>query len=144
MYEISVETEFCAAHSLTIAGQREPVHGHNWRVTVCVAGPKVDEDGLLLDFHALEGVVAEVIGPLKNSNLNQTTPFDVINPSAENVAGHIFERVEKAIPELTRGGLGTPQIRVVSVRVTEAPGCAVVYRGSNPPNRPEPHPESSR
>jgi 6-pyruvoyltetrahydropterin/6-carboxytetrahydropterin synthase len=126
MFELSVEAEFCAAHALLIAGQREPVHGHNWRLTVTVAGPALDRDELLLDFHALEAVVQDVIGPFRNADLNAVPPFDRVNPSAEAVARHIAEAVQRGLERQRRNA--DPPYRVSAVRVTEAPGCAVVYR----------------
>ena len=65
MYELTVTTEFCAAHSLVIRGEREVLHGHNFRVVACVAGTEVDSDGLLCDFHLVEAVLKEVIEPLR-------------------------------------------------------------------------------
>lgn len=127
MYEVSVETEFCAAHAIVISGEREPVHGHNWRVGVTVSGGELDAEGLLLDFHALERLVGEIIGPFKNRDLNATAPFDRVNPTAEQVARHIAEGVARGLPGLRKGNAST-LLRVESVRVTEAPGCAVVYR----------------
>ncbi len=127
MYQVSVETEFCAAHAIVLGGEREPVHGHNWRVTVTVAGEELDSDGLLLDFHALERLVGEIIGPFENRDLNTTPPFDRVNPTAEHVARHIAEGVSGGLGAL-RTGAEHPRLRVDSVRVTEAPGCAVVYR----------------
>lgn len=127
MYQISVEAEFCAAHAIVIGGQREPVHGHNWQVTVTVGGPELDAEGLLLDFHALERLVADIIGPFQNRDLNATPPFDRVNPTAEHVAAHIASKVTAGLPTLQAGATHT-LLRVVSVRVTEAPGCAVVYR----------------
>jgi len=123
IYEVSVEAEFCAAHALLIAGKREAVHGHNWRITATVAGDHLDTDGLLLDFHALEQVIADVLGPFRNADLNATPPFDRTNPSAEAVARHIAESVQDRLARTP-----APLSRVVAVRVTEAPGCSVVYR----------------
>jgi 6-pyruvoyltetrahydropterin/6-carboxytetrahydropterin synthase len=125
MFELSVETTFAAAHAIVIKGDREAVHGHNWQVTVTVSGAEVDGDGLLVDFHALERVLADVTRPFRNGNLNQIPPFDRVNPTAENVARHIGKVIEERL-----GGPGAPRkvARVSAVRVTEAPGCAVVYR----------------
>lgn len=129
MFEITVQTEFAAAHALSIGGKREPVHGHNWHVTVTIAGPRLDGDGLLCDFHAVERALREITGPMNNRDLNQLAPFSGpkgTNPSAENVARHIAERLAAAL-ELPAGA------RVARVRVTEAPGCAAAYF---PPPRP--------
>lgn len=123
MYELTVEGEFCAAHALEISGVREPVHGHNWHVTVCVAGATLDQDGLLCDFHTVEEVLSEVIGPFQNANLNTTAPFDRENPSAENVARHIGVQLASRLDGTLR-----PHARVSWVRVTEATRCAATYR----------------
>lgn len=122
MFEINVDAEFCAAHALLIQGVRETVHGHNWRVTVTVAGSKLDDDLLLIDFHVVEVELGKILDPFRNADLNKTPPFDGINPSAEAVARHIGDTLNGRLP----GGPDRP--RVVGVRVTEAPGCSVVYR----------------
>jgi 6-pyruvoyltetrahydropterin/6-carboxytetrahydropterin synthase len=125
MFQISVEKEFCAAHALLIAGipgGREPIHGHNFHLTVTLQGDRLDEDGLLLDFHALERLVDEIIRPLNNQNLNDTLP---INPTAELIAKHIAGRIIAGLPSITPKGAPAP--RLASIRLTEAPGCAVIY-----------------
>lgn len=126
MYELTVESEFCAAHALVIGGEREVVHGHNWHVTVCVAGPALDGDGLLCDFHQVEKVLGEVIGPFRNANLNLVPPFDRENPSAENVARHVGVELS-----LRLGPALPPHAGVAWVRVTEATGCAATFRLAN-------------
>lgn len=119
MYELTVEAAFSAAHALSIKGDREPLHGHDWRVTATVEGPELDADGLLCDFHDVERRLREITGALHNRNLNETPPFDDLNPSAEHVARWIADRLRPAIPA---GAL------LISVRVTEAPGCAATFR----------------
>ncbi len=118
MYLNQIERSFSAAHALDIGGVREPIHGHNWSVTVIVAGTSLDADGLLVDFHALERTIDGIIGRFHNQNLNTTTPFDQINPSAELVAQYIAVQI---IPTLPMG------VRVQSVSVGEAPGCTATY-----------------
>ena len=133
MFELSVRAEFCAAHSLTIAGKPEPLHGHNWRVTAVVEGRRLDASGLLCDFHLVERALHRVIEPWSNANLNETPPFTtraraIHNPSAENVAAHIADELSRGLAHtLPRG------VRVASVTVTEAPGCAATYRLAVPP-----------
>lgn len=118
MFELTVQREFCAAHTITIRGEREPVHGHNWRVTVAVRGEKLDEDGLLCDFHLVEQHVDNILAPLTNIDLNATPPFDALNPTAENIAQHIGDSLSPHLP----GG-----VSLAYVIVTEAPGCAAKY-----------------
>jgi 6-pyruvoyl-tetrahydropterin synthase len=92
-------------------------------VSVTIGGSGLDGDGLLLDFHALERIVREVVAPFRDRNLNETPPFDRTNPTAELVARHIADSVDRGIRPLVPAG-----VRVVCVGVTEAPGCSVVYR----------------
>jgi 6-pyruvoyltetrahydropterin/6-carboxytetrahydropterin synthase len=118
MYLLELETEFSAAHAIVLRGERERTHGHNFRVTVAVAGDRLDEDGLLCDFHLLEARLAAAVAPFRDGDLNATPPFDRINPTAEQIARHLGERLAEALP----AGL-----RVDRVRVTEATGCAASY-----------------
>ena len=141
MFEVSVEAMFSAAHALVIGGDREPVHGHNWHVVATVAGPALDSNGLLVDFHVLERALADIIRRFHNAGLNAAPPFDKVNPSAERVAQYIAYTLEDRLGRMhslaptspvTAGSATSPQHpRVVSVRVTEAPGCSVIYRPSS-------------
>ncbi|MCE9619383.1 MAG: 6-carboxytetrahydropterin synthase [Planctomycetes bacterium] len=119
MFELRVRRIFPAAHAIVMAGVREPMHGHNWEVTVAVCGGRLDGDGLLCDFHALERSLDETIRPFMNRSLNETAPFDKINPTAEHVARHIAKKMMTGLP----GG-----VRVKEVRVTEAPQCEACYQ----------------
>lgn len=123
MFTVTVEREFCAAHALILGGVREVVHGHNFKLAVSVVGPSLDRDGLLVDFHALEKAVDGIIKPFINADLNKIPPFSgVENPSAECIAKYIADQVQ--IKLTTISGL----VQLESVRLTEAPGCSVVYR----------------
>ncbi|MCC6659829.1 MAG: 6-carboxytetrahydropterin synthase [Phycisphaerales bacterium] len=133
MFELTIRAEFCAAHALTLGSTVEPLHGHNWRVKAVVEGRRLDASGLLCDFHVVEKALAGVIKPWNNANLNETPPFTtraraVHNPSAENVAAHIADELSRALSHTLPAG-----VRVASVTVTEAPGCAATYRLPAPP-----------
>lgn len=94
-FEISITRRFSAAHALRLYdGSLEPVHGHNWRVRVTVRAAKLDAIGVVMDFHELERRVDAVIQPWHNSHLNDSPSFSSRNPSAENVAVVLAERVE--------------------------------------------------
>lgn len=126
MYELTVQGEFCAAHAIVIAGEREPVHGHNFRVVAAVRGERLDGEGLLVDFHAVEAALREVLGAWNNRDLNGTPPFDKVNPTAELIARTVYEQLAAKLDArgVLREELGA---RLVWVSVTEAPGCAVRY-----------------
>lgn len=123
MHSLTVQTVFCAAHAIVIRGEREPVHGHNWRVTAVVSGKTLDADGLLVDFHAVEAALNEIVAPFRNNDLNRTPPFDRVNPTAEHVAMHIAGAlVGRLDAEAKSRG-----VRVASVSVSEAENCVATY-----------------
>lgn len=115
---LTLETVFSAAHAILLQGEREPLHGHDWRVTVRIGGERLDPEGLLVDFHKVQHDLREIVEPWHNRSLNEVEPFDRINATAELVAQTIGERLAKTLPE---------DVRLVSVRVTEAVGCAAEY-----------------
>lgn len=125
MFHITVDREFCAAHALLIRGVLEPLHGHNFHLSVTLRGPALDADGLLLDFHALDHALSEILRPFTNANLNTTPPFTTLNPSAENIAKYLGDRIAQVLPGITPPGAPVPALH--SIRLTEAPNCAVTY-----------------
>jgi len=125
MYEVSVDAQFSAAHRLRLAdGSLEPLHGHDWRVTVTFAGEHLDAAGVLVDFVAAEAHLRSVVAALHHADLNTCPMMQGLNPSAEHVARVIFERLAD-----------DPRFQQVleRVRVTEAPGCTATYLRSASP-----------
>ncbi|MEL6330643.1 MAG: 6-carboxytetrahydropterin synthase [Planctomycetota bacterium] len=121
MYEIQIDHEFCAAHALFVVGLREPKHGHNFKVTASFGARELDSDGLVVDFHEAQAALREICSEWDNRDLNETPPFDGVNPTAEAIAREIATRLE--------GDLGLREgVGVAWVSVTEAPGCRAVYR----------------
>lgn len=120
-FAIEIEHEFCAAHAIVIQGQREPLHGHNWQLRVTLTATQLDDEGLLCDFHAAQRILHRITAPFNNTDLNATPPFDTINPTAECIAEHIANELIVQLPE---------PIIVESVRITEAPGCAAIWRNA--------------
>jgi 6-pyruvoyltetrahydropterin/6-carboxytetrahydropterin synthase len=120
-YEITTTRQFAAAHQLRLYdGSLEPLHGHNWRVKVTAAAPKLDAIGVVMDFHVLERLVDAVLAPLHNRHLNDVPPFtSELNPSAENVALHVGRAVAPKLPN----GVG-----LARVEVWETDDNSAVYR----------------
>lgn len=125
MYELHVEAEFTAAHAIRIAGRVEPAHEHIWRVRATVAGENLDDDGLLCDFHLVQASLRDAIGPFHHSALNDTPPFDRLNPTAEHVARRLAESLGPALADSLPAG-----VRLAAIEVTEAPGCSATFRFS--------------
>lgn len=121
-FALEVEAEFAAAHAILLGGVRERLHGHNWRVVVSVGGEKLDREELLCDFHAVERLLAAILAPWRDGNLNEIHPFDRINPTAEAVARHIANELAAALQRVH------PSVWIEFVRVTEAPRCTAIVR----------------
>lgn len=119
-YEVCVKLGFSAAHSLRGVGTRcENLHGHNWVVEVSVEGRRLDSKGICIDFRDLKEMVREVVDRLDHQYLNKISPFDRINPSAENLAEYIFEELERKINQ--------SELSVVKVEVSESESHKAVY-----------------
>ena len=104
MYEVSVDETFAAAHNLRgYKGKCENLHGHNYKVRVTLAGQELDSVGLLYDFVHLKQVIQSVIRSLDHKYLNELPPFDVVNPSAENIARYIYDETAKQLREAPNG-----------------------------------------
>src|ERR1700686_3508261 len=112
MFEVTVEQTFAAAHALrNYKGGCETVHGHNFKVQVVLAGERLDETGLLVDFIDVKNLMGQVMARLDHQFLNEIPPFDVKNPSAENIAEYFFI-------ELTQSLASNPvPIRILEVKV---------------------------
>jgi 6-pyruvoyltetrahydropterin/6-carboxytetrahydropterin synthase len=120
-FDITVTREFAAAHQLILYdGSLEPLHGHNWRVSVTVTAAVLDSIGTVMDFHELERLVDAIIQSMHNRHLNEVPPFrDGLNPSAENVALHIGRSLK--LPST---------VHLARVEVWETAACSAVYRPS--------------
>jgi 6-pyruvoyltetrahydropterin/6-carboxytetrahydropterin synthase len=117
-FEITSTREFAAAHQLRLYdGSLEPVHGHNWRVTVTVAADELDSIGVVMDFHELDRMLDAIVSPWHNRHLNEVEPFTRVNPSTENVALHVGQTLK--LP---------PNVRLASVQVWETSTNSATYR----------------
>ena len=122
MFEIAVEQGFASAHALrNYKGRCENIHGHNWKVQVVIEGEKLDDTGLLVDFLDVKHLMSEIIDGIDHQFLNEIPPFDVINPSAENIAEFFCK---KMISGLT----SSVPVRIREVRVWETDVQSATYR----------------
>lgn len=124
MFEVHVTTMFPAAHALrNYYGKTEPIHGHNWRAKITIAGPQVDSMGMLIDFVPLQKKMGRIIGKLDHQFLNEVPPFDVVNPSAENIAHYLWEQFSASVPAMQPEF----EVTVSRVEVWETDNCSAVY-----------------
>ena len=103
MFEITRERTFSASHQLrNYNGRCERLHGHNWRVKVCVASKTLDESGMVIDFHELDVMMQRAIERFDHRHLNDVSDFEVANPSAENIAQAIGDSVIASLEDTPR------------------------------------------
>ena len=121
MYEVTVERGFSSGHYLrNYKGKCENPHGHNYKVRITLRGEKLDPAGLLLDFKDLKHVMRPVIERIDHQMLNEITPFDEINPSAENLARFFFDETNKQLREMTGGRVQVKDCTIYETDTTTA------------------------
>ena len=120
MYELKIITQFAAAHRLeNFHGKCEALHGHNWKVEVFLAGERLDEAGLLMDFGQIKARTNALVEEIDHKYLNELEAFREQNPSSENLARYLFERLAA---DLNRDG-----VRLSRVNVWESDSSCASY-----------------
>ena len=123
MFEVAVEQSFASAHALrNYKGRCENVHGHNWKVRVVIEGEKLDQTGMLVDFLDVKSFMGEILDRIDHQFLNEIPPFDVINPSAENIAEYFFQQMTGKLAETS------VQVRIREVKIWETEIQSATYR----------------
>jgi len=122
MFELKIISDFSAAHQLKMVAKKcENLHGHNWKIEVCVEGEKLNEAGVLIDFGDLKRGVAKIIEKLDHKYLNDLGYFyNNIPPSSENIALYVANELKNSITE--------PGVRVSRVTAWESQDSCATYR----------------
>lgn len=120
MYELTIETGFSSSHNIRgYDGACERLHGHNWDVEVTVEAAGLDAMEIAVDFRVLKEKTNKVVDGLDHRYLNETPPFDKLNPTAENIARYIY----KGVAGLVNDG----NVRVSRVKVWETRTSSAAY-----------------
>ena len=120
MYRLTIVSEFAAAHNLrNYDGECEKLHGHNWKVEASITAKELDSIGLALDFKVLKGKTEEILKGLDHVYLNEIPPFNMENPSSENLARFIFKKLSKVI--------NNEKVKVSMVKVWESERAGASY-----------------
>ncbi len=124
MFELKIKSKFAGAHQLTMVGQKcENLHGHNWKVEVCVTGEKLNSAGVLADFGDIKKVVRQVVEEeLDHKFLNELDMFKDQQPTSERIAVYIAQRVQDLITEKLE-----EQIKVSKVMAWESDDSCATY-----------------
>ena len=119
-YTMKVVTDFAAAHYLRgYDGPCSRLHGHNWKVEVEACASELDEIGMGLDFAVLKSATKALLADMDHYNLNDMAPFDRINPTAENIAAHLFRGLSER--------LNDQRVRISRVTIWETERACVSY-----------------
>lgn len=108
---LTVDVVFAAAHRLRAdTNACRGLHGHSYRLRVTA---RQSETGAAADVGALRALVQERIWtPLDHTLLNDT----VEDPTAERVAGWIWQTIAQAAPTLVEVRLAEARDRMVTLR----------------------------
>ena len=121
MYELDITREFSAAHMLKgYDGLCSNLHGHNWTVQVFIQATALDDIGIAADFTVIKRVLTEILSQFDHKYLNELPEFQGINPTSENIARILFEKLAPAVAK--------PGIKLDRVRVCESPTSGATYR----------------
>lgn len=127
MFELKVVTHFAAAHQLKMVDKKcENLHGHNWKVEVCVRGKDLNNAGVLVDFGEIKQAVKGMINRLDHRFLNELDGFDDhFPPSSENLARFIAQGLQQTFH--------TSDAYIHSVTTWESHNaCATFYPNGTP------------
>jgi 6-pyruvoyltetrahydropterin/6-carboxytetrahydropterin synthase len=120
MFELKILSHFAAAHQLTMVAQKcENLHGHNWKVEVCVRGERLNDAGVLVDFGILKKHLREIMGRLDHKFLNELPYFEKNAPSSETIAVYIADSLQEMIDE--------PGVSVSQVTTWESDDACATY-----------------
>jgi 6-pyruvoyltetrahydropterin/6-carboxytetrahydropterin synthase len=131
MFRVTREIHFCYGHRLLdYEGKCRHLHGHNGVAVITLAGDRLDQRGMLMDFSDVKKVVGgwvddtldhtmllrkdDPVLPALRGRGERVHVLDV-NPTAENIAKLIFDYA---------AGQGFP---VIEVRLWETPSCYAAY-----------------
>jgi len=147
---------FAAAHFTTSAGECEPLHGHNYALTVEIEGG-LTADSWVLDFSEAKSLVRDICGelhhrfllPLENPALkiaasgaefevsfgdrryviprSDVAELPVDNSTAERLAEYIAGRIVDSLRKR-----GASNVTSIAVGVEEAPGQSGWFRTALP------------
>jgi 6-pyruvoyltetrahydropterin/6-carboxytetrahydropterin synthase len=121
VYELYVETHFSSAHLLKgYPGECARLHGHNWIVRVFVRCSRLNELGMGLDFKDIKKAAKEALQDIDHRLLNDLPAFAGANPTAENIARHVYREVGRRI--------NGPAVSVCRVEISETPTAGAIYR----------------
>jgi 6-pyruvoyltetrahydropterin/6-carboxytetrahydropterin synthase len=119
LYQVSVKTHFDAAHQIRgHRGKCRELHGHRWEVEVVISAREIDELGMAVDFALVKKMIHDLVESYDHRLLNDLEAFTTANPTAENIARELYQKVCRDLPV---------KAEITLVRVWESPDCWASY-----------------
>ncbi len=121
MYSITAEIIFHAGHYVIMPdGLVEESHFHDWKLQATVTRPDLDKDGFVMDFHQLQHLMQQSVGPLeKQENINDLDAFIETYPTTERIAKYLYDQLKAKLPV---------NVALSQISLWETPGCLAVYQ----------------
>jgi 6-pyruvoyltetrahydropterin/6-carboxytetrahydropterin synthase len=116
---LKVKHAFSAARALRdYEGKCQNIHGHNFQITVSIK-TKDDPKGYAVDFYEVKDYLCNISQVLDHQNLNEIEPFNILNPTTENLAKYIAEQLTPC--------LAGKDCQLISVKVNETADFSATY-----------------
>jgi len=124
VYEVTIKQSFSAAHMLNEIGDTcEKLHGHNFVVEISICSIVLSEEGILIDFRILKQWADEILKEFDHKYLNDISYFKDTNPSSENIARYIYDRISEKVKKRN--------LDVSRVTIWESEDARASYYGNN-------------
>ncbi len=75
------------------------MHGHSYRVELCLRGRVNPETGWMVDFAVIDDAWADLHRQFDHHTLNDIPGLD--NPTCENLCAFIWDAIGKRVPQLS-------------------------------------------
>jgi 6-pyruvoyltetrahydropterin/6-carboxytetrahydropterin synthase len=111
MFEVEVSAPLHFRHRLMGFGEKfEAEHEHTWNIQITARTKNLDRRGACVDFVDMKKKLVMILEPLQAKLLNDHSPFDSLQPTAEHIAQWAAKEMEKSYPGLiTEVTVGTTQ-----------------------------------
>jgi 6-pyruvoyltetrahydropterin/6-carboxytetrahydropterin synthase len=122
MYSITVRTDFIAQHFLFGGdwGPENERNSHHYVLELQLDGAELDEHGYLVDIVQVEGELRDLRAAYADRLLNDLPEFAGLNPSIENFARIVCERLGRR--------LAAPNLSDIAVRLWENDVASASFR----------------
>lgn len=117
VYELAIDSFFGASHAIRPSGEK---HTHSFRIQASFVTDSVDENGMVCGFREVSDLLDAEAKRYVNRFINEIQPFDVVQPTGENLATVIYRNLADSLRRSMSGG---PQL--VAITLWENPTSSV-------------------